>query len=86
MAVVGDGYLSIRGADTTLYEDSESHRLVIKHSNVKECIPNGASRRKVNGVMCSAETGWHTIHQQRSTVLRAPKNPPEAYGLYSYKT
>ena len=43
---MGDGYLSIRGADT-LYEESQvEDGLGITQSNVKEYIPNGASGRK----------------------------------------
>jgi hypothetical protein len=46
--------------------------------------PQRQSGREVNGVMCSAETGWHTIHQQKSTVSRAPKNHQKPTGLYSF--
>lgn len=69
-------YLSIRGADNTLYEDSESHRMVIQHSNVKECIPNGASRRNANGVMCSVRgDGMAHNPPTRSLLFCVPQKP-----------
>jgi hypothetical protein len=43
--------------------------------------------KEVNGVMCSPRRRDGTQSStNRSTVLRAPKKPPEAYGLYSCET